>query len=358
MAIKTFSYPAISIDTTGLATDANQALEIAELQDINANTADVATETTLSALNGKVPANLTVTSTRLLVDGSGVTQPISATNLDIRDLNSATDSVSAVVSGSVAVTATDLDIRDLNSATDSVTVLATNLDIRDLNSATDSVSAVVSGTVTVTATNLDIRDLSSASDSVAAAQSGTWNIADITGTVSLPTGAATSANQTTGNNSLSSIDGKLASNYGVATGALRTAAQIGNASGVADFGAGNSSAQTIRTVIASDQAAVSTRPATPVTGTITQAAVTVGTSAVRITVAGTAPNAARKQLVFQPEKISSARFYFGSSSVTSSGANRGIEVIPGQIISMDYDANDYYIISDTAAQTVLITEVV
>lgn len=36
-----------------------------------------ATETTLSALNGKVPANLTVSSTRLLVDGSGVTQPVS-----------------------------------------------------------------------------------------------------------------------------------------------------------------------------------------------------------------------------------------------------------------------------------------
>lgn len=36
-----------------------------------------ATETTLSALNTKVPANLTVTSTRLLVDGSGVTQPVS-----------------------------------------------------------------------------------------------------------------------------------------------------------------------------------------------------------------------------------------------------------------------------------------
>lgn len=42
-----------------------------------------ATETTLSALNTKVPANLTVTSTRLLVDGSGVTQPISATALPL-----------------------------------------------------------------------------------------------------------------------------------------------------------------------------------------------------------------------------------------------------------------------------------
>lgn len=38
-----------------------------------------ATETTLAAVNTKLPANLTVTSTRLLVDGSGVTQPISGT---------------------------------------------------------------------------------------------------------------------------------------------------------------------------------------------------------------------------------------------------------------------------------------
>ena len=39
----------------------------------------IATETTLLALNTKVPANLTVTSNRLLVDGSGVTQPVSGT---------------------------------------------------------------------------------------------------------------------------------------------------------------------------------------------------------------------------------------------------------------------------------------
>ena len=38
-----------------------------------------ATETTLSAVNTKIPSGLTVTSTRLLVDGSGVTQPISGT---------------------------------------------------------------------------------------------------------------------------------------------------------------------------------------------------------------------------------------------------------------------------------------
>lgn len=43
---------------------------------------------------------------------------------------------------------------------------------------------------------------------VNATQAGTWNITNVSGTVSLPTGASTSALQTTGNTSLSSIDTK------------------------------------------------------------------------------------------------------------------------------------------------------
>jgi len=57
--------------------------------------------------------------------------------------------------GAVTVTATDLDIRDLNYSTDSVTVTATDLDIRNLTGAQDSVAVArmgfaelsVSGTV-------------------------------------------------------------------------------------------------------------------------------------------------------------------------------------------------------------------
>jgi hypothetical protein len=54
-------------------------------------------------------------------------------------------------------------------------------------------------------------NLSSGSDSVSAVQSGTWNIVNVSGTISLPTGASTSALQTTGNSSLSSIDTKTPS---------------------------------------------------------------------------------------------------------------------------------------------------
>ena len=44
-------------------------------------------------------------------------------------------------------------------------------------------------------------------DSVTAWQGGTWNITDITGTISLPTGAATSANQTNGTQRSKITDG-------------------------------------------------------------------------------------------------------------------------------------------------------
>lgn len=51
--------------------------------------------------------------------------------------------------------------------------------------------------------------LSSVTDSVSAVQSGNWDIRNITGTVSLPTGAATAALQNAGNTSLASIDSDI-----------------------------------------------------------------------------------------------------------------------------------------------------
>lgn len=66
-----------------------------------------------------------------------------------------------------------------------------------------------STTTKVTATDLDIRDLTSVSDSVSAAQSGTWNITNVSGTVSLPTGAATSAKQDTVIGHLDGVEGLL-----------------------------------------------------------------------------------------------------------------------------------------------------
>jgi hypothetical protein len=58
----------------------------------------------------------------------------------------------------------------------------------------------------------------------AVSQSGTWNITNISGTISLPTGAATSALQTTGNTSLATI----ATNTALLTQGSTTSGQSGN----------------------------------------------------------------------------------------------------------------------------------
>jgi hypothetical protein len=109
---------------------------------------------------------------------------ISATDLDIRDLAFATDSVD--VSGSevsldattlaalenISVSATDLDIRDLAFATDSVDVsdsvialdAATLAALETVELGATTLAALE--TITVVATDLDIRDLTHASDSV------------------------------------------------------------------------------------------------------------------------------------------------------------------------------------------------
>jgi hypothetical protein len=114
--------------------------------------------------------------------------------------------------------------------------------------ASDQSTLPVSGTVTVTqatAANLNATVVGTGTFAVQAAQSGTWNLNNITGTISLPTGAATES-------TLSALNGKVANDFGVSTGAVRTASQIGNTTGAAAFGAGASSGQTLRVVLADE----------------------------------------------------------------------------------------------------------
>lgn len=85
-----------------------------------------------------------------------------------------------------------------------------------------------------------------------AEQTGVWNIQDITGTVSLPTGAATEAKQDTGNASLSSIDTK------VSTAAKQDTAQVtldsidGKVSTAAKQDTGNASLSSIDGKVATE----------------------------------------------------------------------------------------------------------
>lgn len=90
-----------------------------------------------------------------------------------------------------------------------------------------------------------------------------------------------------------------------------------------------------------------------VTGTVTSAQVTVGTTAVRATVAGTAPNAARKLLLVKPSAANTGKIFIGPSTVTTSNA---LEIIGPDRVEFDFDAGDYYLISDTAGQTVELIE--
>ena len=152
---------------------------------------DTAANGFLSAINTKIPSNLTVTSTRLLVDGSGVTQPVSGTFWQ------ATQPVSGTVTATV----------DSTSASRKGVVLLTNPTVTNDSSTLSRKNVQVTNTVAVTGTVTSTSDSTTGSrkgvvlltnptitnTSFAATQSGLWNIDDITGTVSLPTGASTEA---------------------------------------------------------------------------------------------------------------------------------------------------------------------
>ena len=74
---------------------------------------------------------------------------------------------------------------------------------RQVISIADPESPTAYATLTGSSLNVNVSNAS-----LAATQSGTWNINNISGTVSLPTGASTATLQTTGNTSLNSIDTK------------------------------------------------------------------------------------------------------------------------------------------------------
>lgn len=174
--------------------------------DVIAKIADKNTPSQQLAVGSDGSINVTDNGGSLTVDGS-VT--VSATDLDIRDLTSASDSVEVLqnthddlnananiqvgnadvangnpvpvsdAGGSLTVDASDLDIRDLTSASDSVEVLQAAHDDLNANANIQVGNADVAngnpvpvsdagGSITVDAVDLDIRDLDAATDSVQA----------------------------------------------------------------------------------------------------------------------------------------------------------------------------------------------
>lgn len=188
-----------TVIVTGSATEAEQQLQTAELQAINANL-DVslstrASETTLSDLNSKVvtvdTSDVTVTSSALPTGASTsalqttgnaslasidskLTSPlqIESTDLDIRDLAFSTDKVD--VSGS-AVSVTNFpasqDVVVTSSAlpTGAATLVEQQIQTSQLDSIDTSLLSIdskLTSPITVQATNLDTRDLTFISDKV------------------------------------------------------------------------------------------------------------------------------------------------------------------------------------------------
>lgn len=105
-------------------------------------------------------------------------------------------------------------------------------------------------------------------------------------------------------------------------------------------------------VIDAATSSVKAELAAPPAGTITQSQRTIGTTAVRATVSGSAPSPTRTVLAITADAASTAFFYIGSSTVTASGPTAGIQFNSSQPVIFSNDAADYWIVSDTAGQLV------
>ena len=169
----------------------------------------------------------------------------------------------------------------------------------------------------------------------------------------LATGAATSAKQDTGNSSLSSIDTKLTN---VATTTLQTAgnSSLSSIDGKLPLSLGAKAGSASLSVVPATDGVFLVVPSTPAASTISSTQATVGLTAVRATVSGSAPSATRKKLWIKPSKNNLGAIYIGSSSVT---IGTGMEIIGPDRWEILNDSNDWYLISDTAGQVVEIVEV-
>lgn len=132
-----------------------------------------ATETTLSTLNGKIPANLTVSSTRLLVDGSGVTQPVSGTitaNLAAGNNNIGDVDIASIAAGDNNIGNVDIvTMPNVVIGSGTVTTVSTVTSLTQMNG-----QAIAMGTGTRSAGTQ--RVTIATDDIVPASQSGTWTV--------------------------------------------------------------------------------------------------------------------------------------------------------------------------------------
>lgn len=207
----------------------------------------------------------------------------------------------------------------------------------------DGLGPVSVGTGTAAATTLRVV-LPTDQTAIPATQSGTWNVTNVSGTVSLPTGASTAANQATGNASLSSIDGKLT---GVATAANQATgnASLSSIDGKLSSLGQKAMAASVPVVLASDQSAVTVtgtvtanNPSVSATGaavpaSATQVAGSDGTNLVAVKVSAAGVVSVDGSGVTQPVSAASLPLPAGASTA----ANQATEIASLASIDSDVD---------------------
>lgn len=253
---------------TTLKTDAGGELQVDVLS--SALPSGAATEATLSALNGKV----TVVDTSSVAVVSSALPTNAATETTLSALNA---KVLTVDTDDVIVTSSALPTGAATEAT--LAALNGKVTVVDTSSVAIVSSALPSGAATETTlsaingklNSLGQKTMANSVPVVIASDQSDINVGNISGTVSLPTGAATEA-------TLSSLNGKVANDFGASSGAVRVAAIPGNASGIADFGAGAATLQTQRVVIVNDQSAVQIKAAKNATSSFSEDATVGGTA--------------------------------------------------------------------------------
>lgn len=157
--------------------------------------------------------------------GQGISQKVAVCNPGYTNRCMAPD-----INGAIPITGslTPAGTQDVNVAQIGGNAVTTTLPVSDAGGSLTVDTLQLPSTLGIKTASASL-SIAPASDSTfPVTQSGTWNITNISGTVSLPTGASTAANQATGNASLSSIDSKLTAPLSVAGPVASGATDSGN----------------------------------------------------------------------------------------------------------------------------------
>lgn len=174
---------------------------------------EVVEDTVVPANNRPLPVKLVAASGDINITAGDLNVSLSSANDSVEIIQTTHDDVN--VNANMQIGDADVGVANPVPVSDNgasltidnanidaaLSTLATEATLGDIKTAVEIIDNAISGSEMQVDIVSDL-PLASGVDSVDAVQSGTWDIADITGTISLPTGAATEA-------SLSSIDGKI-----------------------------------------------------------------------------------------------------------------------------------------------------